>query len=76
MFNVLNGKGVFRFILNEVQLTADDNKALRIADYNKWHPSFDLDSDHKDSEYTVAQIVSAATAAAAETPDDSKEVWL
>ena len=30
LFNVYNGEGVFRFILNEVQLTEDDR---RIADY-------------------------------------------
>ena len=76
MYNIYNGKGVFRFIMNEVQLTADDNKALRIADYTKWKPSIAMDSDHMDSEYTVAQIVSAANVAAAETPDDNKEVWL
>ena len=76
MFNVFNGKGVFRFILNEVQLTADDNKELRIADYTKWHPPVELDSDHRDSDYTVAEIVSAAIAEADTPPDDDKEVWL
>lgn len=76
MFNVFNGKGVFRFILNEVQLTADDNKQLRIADYSKWKPSMALDSDHVDSEYTVAEIVSMATEEASIPPDDEKEVWL
>lgn len=76
MFNIYNGKGVFRFILNEVQLTADDNKELRIADYNKWKPHTVLDSDHRDSEYTVAQIVSAATADASIPPDDDKKGWL
>lgn len=76
MFNVFNGKGVFRFILNEVQLTDEDNKQLRIADYTKWKPSMALDSDHRDSDYTVAQIVSIATEAATDLPDDDKEVWL
>jgi len=76
MFNVFNGKGVFRFILNEVQLTDNDNKELRIADYYSWHPHMELDSEHKDSDVTVAEIVSAATAAAAVPPDDDKEVWL
>ena len=76
MFNVYNGKGVFRFILQEVQLTPDDNKQLRIADYTKWKPSMALDSDHQDSDYTVAQIVSAATAEVAANMDDHKEVWL
>lgn len=76
MFNTFNGKGVFRFILNEVPLTDEDNKQLRIADYTIWKPSMALDSDHRDSDYTVAQIVSVATEAAAEEPDDGKEVWL
>ena len=33
LFNVYNGEGVFRFILNEVQLTKDDDVVKRIADY-------------------------------------------
>lgn len=33
LFNVYDGEGVFRFILNEVQLTDDDNTDRRIADY-------------------------------------------
>jgi len=76
MFNVFNGKGVFRFILNEVQLTPNDNKELRIADFYNWKPGQELDSDHKDGDYTVAEIVNAATTAASETPDDDKKGWL
>ena len=76
MYNVFNGKGVFRFILNEVQLTDDDNKQLRVADYSNWKPSMASDSDHKDSEYTVAQIVTAATIAANTPEGADKEVWL
>lgn len=33
LFNIYNGEGVFRFILNEVNLTSNDNIELRIADY-------------------------------------------
>lgn len=33
LFNVYNGEGVFRFILNEVQLTDNDDVERRIADY-------------------------------------------
>lgn len=76
LFNIYDGKGVFRFILNEVQLTDYDNKQLRIADYTHWTPSMVLDGDHRDSDYTVAQIVQAATEAADEVPDDDKETWL
>lgn len=33
MFNVYNGKGIIRFIMNEVSSTELDNMELRIADY-------------------------------------------
>ena len=76
LFNVYNGKGVFKFILNEVNLTDADNKTLRIADYTTWHPTTELDSDHVDSDFTVAEIVSAAKEAAQKDRDDNKEVWI
>ena len=76
LFNIYDNKGVFRFILNEVQLTADDNKELRIADYYNWKPHTELDGDHIDRDCTVAHIVSVATEAASAPPDDEKEVWL
>ena len=76
LFNIYDGKGVFRFILNEVQLTDFDNKELRIADYSNWQPDVTLDGDHRDSEYTVAHIVHVATQAQEEPPNDDKEVWL
>ena len=76
LFNIYDDKGVFRFILNEVQLTKDDNKELRIADYYNWKPGMALDSDHVDTSCAVAHIVSAAMAEAEAPPDDEKEVWL
>lgn len=76
LFNSFNGHGVFRFILNEVQLEDGDNKELRIADYTNWKPPHPTDSDHVDSDLTVAEIVEAAKEAAAEPPDDNKKVWL
>ena len=76
LFNVYNGKGVFKFILNEVNLTDDDNKTLRIADYTNWKPPRELDGDHVDSEITVAEIVEAAFDEAYADEDDGKEVWL
>lgn len=75
-FNAYDGEGVFRFILNEVTRTENDNIKERIADYTSWMPERALDSDHKDSEYTVAQIVSAAQEAASVPPSDEKENWL
>lgn len=76
LFNIYNGKGVYRFILSECNLTSDDNKEQRIADYTKWFPDMPHDGDHRDSEYTVAEIVEAAREEAAKPPDDDKEVWL
>lgn len=76
LFNIYNGEGVFKFILNEVNLTDADNKNLRIADYSTWKPPIQLDSDHVDSKNTVGQIVTKAQADAAVKPPDSKEVWL
>lgn len=76
LFNQFNGSGVFRFILNEVQLQDGDNKELRIADYSTWTPPIPHDSDHVDSTATVAEIVSAAIEEAATPPDDDKGVWL
>ena len=76
LFNVFNGDGVFKFILNEVELTDADNKALRIADYTNWKPPKQRDGDHVDSDLTVAEIVEAAKEEAATPPSDDKEVWL
>lgn len=76
LFNVFNGEGVFKFILNEVQLTKEDNVELRIADYTSWTPSIPKDGDHIDSDLTIGQIVDAATAKANEKPDDNKKGWI
>ena len=76
LYNVYNGDGVFRFILNEVQLQSGDNKELRIADYDNWKPTTPMPGDHIDSEATIAEIVSAATTEAATPPDDNKKGWL
>ena len=75
-FNLYEGEGVFRYILNEVVLTANDNIEERIADYNSWMPVRPLDGDHRDSECTVAEIVTAANAQAAVTPSDDREDWI
>lgn len=75
-FNVFNGRGVFRFILNEVNLTDSDNKTLRIADYTNWEPPKELDSDHVDSDLVIAEIVDAAFETQYDYEDDNKEVWL
>lgn len=76
LFNVYDGKGVFKFILNEVQLTKEDNVELRIADYTSWKPSVPKDGDHIDSNLTIGRIVDMAKAKANEMPDDNKKGWI
>lgn len=76
LFNVYDGKGVFKFILNEVQLTKEDNVELRIADYTSWKPSVLKDGDHIDSNLTIGRIVNMAKAKANEMPDDNKKGWI
>lgn len=75
-FNTTPGGGVFRFILTESALTHNDNVAQGIADYSTWKPDKDLDSDHVDSPFTVAEIVQAATEDATQAKDDNKKGWL
>lgn len=75
-FSTTNNEGVFRFILNEVVLNAGDNEKLRIADFSNWMPSRELDGDHRDSEFTVAEIVEAAKDKTSTPPPDDKEGWL
>lgn len=76
LFNIYNNVGVFKFILNEVNITKNDNIELRIADYNIWHPDVPLDGDHRDSELSINGVVDNARQEAAILPDDNKGVWL
>ena len=76
LFNVYNGHGVFRFILTEVNLNDGDNTELRIADYSNWMPKEKTDSDHRNSPFTVAQIVQQAIDKTSDAFDDDKGVWL
>lgn len=74
LFNVFDGQGVFRFILNEVNMTDNDNVELRIADYFNWKPSIQLDNEHQDADITLEKVIENATKDAEQ--DDNKEVWL
>lgn len=47
LYNINAGKGVFRFILNEVNRTSDDNVELRIADYYSWKKPDTYDINQK-----------------------------
>ncbi len=56
LYNIYDGRGIFRFILNEVNLTDDDNVKLRIADYYNWKkPEEEL--SHKDQDITLSEII-------------------
>lgn len=74
LFNVYDGEGVFRFILNEVNMTDDDNVELRIADFYNWKPESYLDNEHLDKDVTLDEIVESATSNIEH--DDNKENWL
>lgn len=74
LFNIYNGKGVFRFILNEDNITKADNIELRIADYYNWEPAQIPENAHEDPEIPLEEIVEEAHQKP--QPDDNKEVWL
>lgn len=73
LFNVYNNNGIFRFILNEVNMTDNDNVELRIADYYNWEPVVRRDNEHSDKNVTLEEIVSAQSST---TKHDNKENWL
>lgn len=74
LFNIYNGKGVFRFILNEVNRTDNDNVPLRIADYYNWTPPVPLVDKHQDTDITLEEIRN--TNSSKINNDDRKDVWL
>lgn len=78
LFNVYNGKGVFRFILNEVNLTDNDNVELRIADYYSWEPQVNTPKPDVQVEDTLEQIIVDAKKRTENAPDKIKDsgVWL
>lgn len=78
LFNVYDGKGVFRFILNEVNLTDDDNIELRIADYYSWKPRSEAPKPDVHVDDTLERIVSDAREKKKNAPGDIEKsgVWL
>lgn len=78
MFNVFNGKGVFRFIMRESELTQYDNVEKRIADYYSWHPKVpDAIPDVQTGE-PFEKVARDAVQAALDKPTRIEEsgVWL
>lgn len=59
-FNTYGGKGVYRFILNEVNLTDEDNIELRIADYYNWKPKKSRPESDVKSDQPFENIVDTA----------------
>ncbi len=78
LYSVYNGKGVFRFILNEVNVTDNDNIGLRIADYYSWKPKSESTKPDVKTNDTLEQIVEDAKTEKKDTPEYVKEsgVWL
>lgn len=78
LFNVYNGRGVFRFILNEVPSTDNDNVEARIADYYSWHPKTEQIKPDTQTAATPEQIAKKATddANAAPLTINESGVWL
>ena len=74
LFNNYNNEGVFRFILTEVNVTADDNLLMRIADFYNWKPESEPIEPDRDEIATVEEIVQEALDQ--EPPSDDKEVWI
>lgn len=74
LFNIYSDAGVYRFILNEVNVTDNDNLELRIADYYNWVPYTKLDNEHVDIDIGIEEIVESASSK--DEPSDGKEVWI
>lgn len=60
LFNIYDGKGVYRYILNEVNVTDNDNLELGIADYYNWKPESEYVKEHTDKDITIEEIVENA----------------
>lgn len=78
MFNVFNGKGVFRFIMGESNLTDNDNPTLRIADYYSWKPRTERITSDTKTDATFEEIKAEAVKKEEAAPQEVKEsgVWL
>lgn len=77
LFNVYKNKGVFRFIMNEVNVTSDDNLELRIADYYNWKPKAVNPTPDTKADVTLEEIVSnAKNEQAVNVQTEVKDMWL
>jgi len=76
LFNVYNGAGVFRFILNEVESIPNDDHEMHIAGSPDWRLNMGLDGEETDSAMTVVEIHEALAIEESIPPAENKEVWL
>ncbi|MDB7829119.1 hypothetical protein [Intestinimonas butyriciproducens] len=78
LYNVYNGRGVFRFILTEDNLTDNDNPELRIADYYGWKPVVERPKPDTKVDSTLEDIVTSAIEKKENLPGDidERKVWL
>lgn len=74
MYNNYNNKGVFRFILRETNMTDNDNKELRIADYYNYHSKKTIGKEHEDKEMSYEEVLENPIGEP--TTDIDKGVWL
>lgn len=78
LFNVYGGKGVFRFILNESNVTPYDNIEARVADYYNWEPETERAKPDAKVDATFEKIAENAKEEQETLPEKIKEsgVWL
>lgn len=78
MFNVFNGKGVFRFIMGETNLTDNDNPTLRIADYYGWKPKLERSVPDTKTNSVFEELVEEAIKENEAAPEEIEKsgVWL
>lgn len=53
--SVFNNQGVYKFVLQEVTATDDDNHELGIADYYKYYPKTNTDDPQQSGESDASQ---------------------
>jgi len=70
--NIYEGNGIYKFVLQEVVSTYDDNQELGIADYYKYYPKDDEDDEDSDSTTDSADETTSETT----STSSGKEVWL
>lgn len=77
-YNMYDGNGVYRFILNEVNVTDNDNISERIADYYSWKPRIERPIVDTQTGISVEEVVSNAIEKQQESINsiNDRTVWL